>query len=86
MNTLVARWRESDRAILIPTCGGRRGHPVFFGSDIFEEILSLGPDQGLNTVVRRVPSRITEVTVENPGVLRDIDTPEEFENLLRENC
>jgi molybdenum cofactor cytidylyltransferase len=70
--------------IVLPFHERRRGHPAFFASDIFEEILNLGPEQGLNTVVRRDPSRITEVVAENPGVLRDIDTPEEFENLLRE--
>jgi len=70
--------------IVLPFHERRRGHPAFFASDIFGEILNLGPEQGLNTVVRRDSSRITEVVVENPGVLRDIDTPEEFENLLRE--
>jgi len=74
----------SPKHIVLPFHERRRGHPAFFASDIFEEILELGPDQGLNTVVRRDPSRITEVVVGNPGVLRDIDTPEEFENLLRE--
>lgn len=71
--------------IVLPFHERRRGHPAFFSSDLFEEILDLGSEQGLNTVVRRVPARITEVAVENPGVLRDIDTPEDFENLLREN-
>lgn len=70
--------------IVLPFHERRRGHPAFFAADIFEEILNLGPEAGLNTVVRRDPSRITEVAVENPGVLSDIDTPEEFENLLRE--
>ena len=71
--------------IVLPAHEGRRGHPVFFSSDLFSEVLALTPEQGLNVVVRRDPLRIIEVPVRNPGVLRDIDTPEEFENLLHES-
>jgi CTP:molybdopterin cytidylyltransferase MocA len=71
--------------IVLPVHNDRRGHPVFFASDLFEEILGLTPDQGLNAVVRRSPERIIEVGVADKGVLNDIDTPEQFEKLLREN-
>jgi molybdenum cofactor cytidylyltransferase len=70
---------------VLPFYDGHRGHPVFFASDVFGEILGLRPDQGLNTVVRRTPGRVIEVPVVDAGVLRDIDTPEEFENLLQES-
>jgi molybdenum cofactor cytidylyltransferase len=76
--------RLSPGGIVLPVYQGRRGHPVFFGADLFDEILALRPDQGLNTVVRSDPARITEVLVENAGVLSDIDTPQQFENLLRD--
>ena len=79
---LAARTRPGG--IALPIHEGRRGHPVFFAAELFEEILSLGPDQGLNIVVRRDPGRVIEVPVPNPGVLQDIDTPEQFEILLRE--
>ena len=58
---------------------------MIFAADLFTEILELSSDQGLNTVVRRQPERVVEVFVENAGVLRDIDTPEEFARLLGEN-
>jgi len=70
--------------IALPFHEGRRGHPVFFSSELFGEILDLRADQGLNVVVRRDPARVIEVPVSNGGVLRDIDTPEEFEKLLHE--
>jgi molybdenum cofactor cytidylyltransferase len=77
--------RVSAGRIVLPFYDGHRGHPVFFASDVFGEILGLRPDQGLNTVVRRTPGRVIEVPVVDAGVLRDIDTPEEFENLLQES-
>lgn len=71
--------------IVLPVHGSRRGHPVFFSSLVFGEILDLPSDQGLNVVVRRDPARVIEYPVSDAGVLRDIDTPAEFENLLRED-
>lgn len=74
----------SPGKIVLPVHNGRRGHPAFFASDVFDEILGLPPDQGLNVVVRRSPERIIEVGVPDRRILDDIDTPEQFEKLLQE--
>jgi molybdenum cofactor cytidylyltransferase len=68
----------------LPTFQGRRGHPVLFASDIFQEILGLTESQGANIVVRKDPSRVVEVSVESPGILVDVDTPEDFRKLQNE--
>jgi molybdenum cofactor cytidylyltransferase len=83
IDSLLARLAPGR--IVVPVHDGRRGHPVIFAADLFTEILELSSDQGLNTVVRRQPERVVEVFVENAGVLRDIDTPEQFARLLGEN-
>jgi len=67
--------------IVLPTFEGRRGHPVLFSSEILEEILALPPSEGANIVVRKSPDRIIEVSVNVPGILVDVDTPEQFEKL-----
>ena len=71
----------SGGAIAVPVSKGRRGHPVLFSRDVFEEILDLDSHQGANVVVRRDPKRVVEVPVDDPGVLLDIDTPDAFERL-----
>jgi molybdenum cofactor cytidylyltransferase len=83
IDVLVARLGPGR--IVVPVHDGRRGHPVIFAAELFDEILALPSDQGLNTIVRRQPERVIEVFVENAGVLRDIDTPEQFARLLGEN-
>jgi len=83
IDALVAKL-ESGR-IVLPVHHGRRGHPVLFAAELFEEILALSPDEGLNTVVRREPARIIEVPVDAPGILLDIDTPDQLSKLLAEN-
>jgi molybdenum cofactor cytidylyltransferase len=79
IESLVAKLAP-DR-IVLPTFNGRRGHPVLFSSDVLDEILALTTSQGANIVVRKDPSRIVEVPVNSPGILVDVDTPEDFQNL-----
>ena len=67
--------------IVLPTFEGRRGHPVLFSSEVLEEILAVPSSEGANIVVRKDPNRIVEVPVNAPGILVDIDTPEQFKKL-----
>lgn len=69
--------------IVLPVFEGRRGHPVLFGAGALQEILALPASQGANIVVRRDPGRIVDVPVSASGVLVDIDTPEQFEDLQK---
>ena len=82
IDALIERLRPGH--VVVPTFQGRRGHPVLFAADILEEILALPPTQGGNIVVRKDPSRIIEVPLTAPGILVDIDTPEQFRRLLEE--
>jgi molybdenum cofactor cytidylyltransferase len=76
--------RLAPGRIIVPTYEGRRGHPVLFAPDVLDEILALPPTEGANIVVRKDPSRVIEVPVKAPGILVDIDTPEQFEELSKE--
>src|SRR5262249_26319181 len=67
--------------IVVPTFKGRKGHPVLFGATILQEVLALSASEGANIVVRRDPGRIVQVSVNSPGVLVDVDTPEDFRQL-----
>ncbi len=51
---------------------GRRGHPVGFASELFSELVALEGDEGARRIVARYPA--VGVTVDDPGVLVDIDT------------
>lgn len=55
---------------------GRRGHPVGFGSELYAELIALEGDEGARRIVARYPAHA--VAVEDPGVLVDIDTPQDL--------
>ncbi len=71
--------------VVVPTFEGRRGHPVWFGSNVLQEILALTAFQGANIVVRKDPDRVVQVPVNSPGILVDVDTPEDFQKLKNEH-
>ena len=78
VRALVAAWRRSRTAIVLPRYGDRRGHPVVADMRIAGEFRVEGLREGARTVVRRDPGRVLEVEVADPGVADDLDTPERY--------
>lgn len=68
--------------IVIPTHGGKRGHPARFGGSLVAEFLRLRPDEPAHQVVRRDPSRVVEIPVEDSEVVQRMNRPEEYRACL----
>ena len=47
-----------------------------------DEILNLSGDEGLKPVMRGHPRDTLEVPVDDEGILRDLDTPEDYRSEL----
>jgi CTP:molybdopterin cytidylyltransferase MocA len=78
-----ARAVHPDRSIFVPAFEGRRGHPALIGWKHVAGIRSHPAGQGLNAYLRRHTAETLEVPVASAGVLCDLDTPEDYERLLR---
>ncbi|MFB3905780.1 MAG: NTP transferase domain-containing protein [Acidobacteriota bacterium] len=74
--------RSPDR-IVVPEFGARRGHPVLFPRLFFEELRAAPLDQGARYVVRRHAGSVLTVKVRDEGVIQNIDTPEDYDRLIR---
>jgi molybdenum cofactor cytidylyltransferase len=72
---LIAAHGESPGSIIMPCHGGRRGHPLLFSRPILDELTD---DLILRDLVRRDPGRLRCFDVDDPGVLLDMDTPEDY--------
>ena len=68
-------------AIALPRHLGKRGHPVGFSRAVWDELLATPDELGARAVTRRVPGRVQEIDVDDPGVLLDIDTPDDLQRL-----
>lgn len=83
LDALTARWhREQDR-ILVPTFGGRRGHPALFRWSIAQAVGTIPSDRGLNWLVGAHRDDVRELEVSDESILLDLDTPADFEKLQR---
>ena len=82
VEAVVSEWRRTGAPIVRPAVGERHGHPVLFDRALFDELRQAPLEGGAKTVVRRHESRIVHVVPPDDGCLRDIDTPEDYRNLL----
>jgi molybdenum cofactor cytidylyltransferase len=82
ISALLSSFRESPLPIVIASYNGKRGHPVLFSSQVYGELLAAPLDQGAKVVVRKDPSRVRELPLDDPGILADIDTPEDYRRYI----
>jgi len=75
---LIGAFFASEAPLVAPAFNGKRGHPVIFGREIFPELLQRDLPEGARTVVGRYYERRIVVPVQDPGILVDIDTPEDY--------
>ena len=75
---LVAFESAASDAILVPTAGGRRGHPVLFGPDRTVALEACDGHEGARSVVRAAGPAVVEVEVGTTGIHHDVDTPEDL--------
>lgn len=78
-NLVIDAWNQSKKGIVMPTFNGRRGHPVLIETRYKSEIEKLDPERGLKTLSEKYKDDVFEVECEIPEILRDIDTPEEYQ-------
>jgi molybdenum cofactor cytidylyltransferase len=83
-STVAAVLREAGQHLLtVASYRGRRGHPLVIAPSLIAEIGTLDLSVGLRELLDRHPVHVVEV--DDPGAVRDVDTPEEYRDLIGEN-
>ena len=81
LETLTNEFAKSGMsAVVRPRFGDRRGHPPLIPADFAQGLLAYGGADGLKGFLRTLPT--VEVEMGTPGVLLDMDTPEDYADLL----
>jgi CTP:molybdopterin cytidylyltransferase MocA len=80
---LVESWRARRPRVLLPTYHGKRGHPVILAASGFAEIISLPPQATLKTYTLAHASETCALAVDDEAVVRDIDTPADYQAELK---
>jgi molybdenum cofactor cytidylyltransferase len=80
---LQARIVSPAATIFVPTFAGRRGHPALIAWSHVPGIHALPSGLGLNQYLREQTLQTQEVPVGSSDILCDLDTPEDYQRLLR---
>lgn len=80
---LIRGFEMTAAPVVVPIHAGRRGHPVLFARSVFDDLRSPGLAEGARTVIGMCEAELVEVPVEDPRVLLDVDTPDDYRRLLR---
>ena len=79
LNALVSAFVEADcNSICVPFCEGRRGNPVIWPREFFPKMQALTGDAGARDMMEKFFDRVREVACDDPGVLMDIDNPDDL--------
>ncbi len=78
IDRLLAAADASVATIIVPEYQGRRGNPVLIHKALFPQIHKLSGDVGARPLLISHDAAVWFVTVDDPGILTDIDTPEDY--------
>lgn len=78
--TTCARLQRHAHAerIVMPCHQGKRGHPVLFGRVFWPTLAELETGDGARAVVEANRAAVSVVDVDDEGIWRDIDTPQDL--------
>jgi CTP:molybdopterin cytidylyltransferase MocA len=71
-----------DADVAVPSCEGRRGHPVAVSACCVPELLAMSEHSTLRQFMSAHASTTKLVPVDDHGMLLDMDTPDEYDRVL----
>lgn len=74
----VATALAAGAAIAVPVFRGQRGHPVGFADRWRDDLSALTGDRGARALMQGYAALVQQIDVDDPGILADIDTPQDL--------
>jgi molybdenum cofactor cytidylyltransferase len=84
INRIIEGYRSSGKGIVIPVYKGKRGHPLLIDRKYQNEIELLDDREGLRSLSHKFHDDVLEIETDDPGILRDFDTYEEYEKEINQ--
>ena len=81
IRALADRYRTTSAPVIAPFYQGQRSRPVLFGRTLFPELLAAMDDQSRREIIARYRDHMARVDVEDPAILRDIDTRQDYKEI-----
>lgn len=79
VRALLDRWQARASLLLAPSYERRRGHPMILARAEWPAVLRLERGKTMRDFFRTRAEEIEYLLVEDAGVIRDVDSPEQYE-------
>jgi molybdenum cofactor cytidylyltransferase len=83
INQVAGDWRTQGGRIALTSYHGRRGHPMVFAGELFDQLRQLSGDKAAWKILDAHPDWVRDVAVDH-AFPEDIDTRQDYEARLRE--
>jgi len=86
LERLLEAYRRAGAPAVMPSFAERRGHPVIWDQTLFSELATsaAATRHGAQAVLAAHERDLLTVAVDDPAVIDDLNTPEDYERLIRE--
>lgn len=74
---------SSSAELAIPVCNNEDGHPIKISSGLVDIICGYSGSGGLKGALENCGAEMARIEVDDPGILHDADTPEDYSALLK---
>jgi len=83
---LIEAYRRGRQPVTVPSFAGLRGHPVIWDQRVFEELRTSAEAtrDGARAVLHAHAEDLQQVPVDDPAVTDVINTPADYERLIRD--
>ena len=84
IDKVIDAYRQSEKGIVIAVYNGKRGHPILFEMKYRGEVEQLISGSSFRDLTQKHSEDILEIEVDAPGILRDIDTMNDYNKELKQ--
>ena len=81
IDQIISGFDPAFSDIVVPCFKGKRGNPVIISQALFPELETISADTGARTLFSKYQNRLLKIEVDDPGILMDIDTPDDYNHV-----
>lgn len=78
LEAVLEQFAQSGAEVVIPRYRGQRGHPVVISRRVADQLLATPKSDSPKDVIREHRAATVFVDVDDPAIVEDIDTPEDY--------
>lgn len=80
VQSILTHYQIGQAPLIVPSFQMRRGHPWLVERKLWKSFFELGSDSTMRDFLNQFANQIDYLIVDTPSVLRDLDTPQDYQS------